>query len=275
MIDESYVHALQRRLREQQEEVESLTDQLGQARRLDPPVSSDELARLREQLLLYARDYAASVARYLALESMLHERAAELSAQNDARRSALAAAADQRRALLDMVFARWPWASRQLTVARRVAGVLGSRLGWSDDHRQALAALLDYAVIGWLATPDGVSPHSAGSDALVALFAQRLAESGGLEGRFAVALRHHRERFDGGGAPDGLREHAIPIESRVTRLALGVAAMTVPSDGAPPAHATLRRELARGAARLYDPALVNLALTSDEIALGPDTLVSE
>jgi HD-GYP domain-containing protein (c-di-GMP phosphodiesterase class II) len=40
------------------------------------------------------------------------------------------------------------------------------------------------------------------------------------------AIRHHHEHFDGGGYPDGLAGHAIPIEARIVAVADAFSAMT-------------------------------------------------
>ena len=42
----------------------------------------------------------------------------------------------------------------------------------------------------------------------------------------AAAVRHHHERFDGTGYPDGLAGEAIPIEARIVAAADAYAAMT-------------------------------------------------
>jgi HD-GYP domain-containing protein (c-di-GMP phosphodiesterase class II) len=47
----------------------------------------------------------------------------------------------------------------------------------------------------------------------------------GLE-RVALIVRHHHERFDGGGYPDGLSGEDIPLESRILAVADAFVAMT-------------------------------------------------
>ena len=42
----------------------------------------------------------------------------------------------------------------------------------------------------------------------------------------AAAVRHHHERFDGAGYPDGLAGEAIPVEARIVAAADAYAAMT-------------------------------------------------
>ena len=51
---------------------------------------------------------------------------------------------------------------------------------------------------------------------------QRVA---GLE-EAARAVRHHHERWDGSGYPDGLRARTIPIEARIVAAADAYSAMT-------------------------------------------------
>jgi HD-GYP domain-containing protein (c-di-GMP phosphodiesterase class II) len=45
-------------------------------------------------------------------------------------------------------------------------------------------------------------------------------------GRMADIIRHHHERFDGKGYPDGLKGEAIPLESTIVALADSYDAMT-------------------------------------------------
>lgn len=42
----------------------------------------------------------------------------------------------------------------------------------------------------------------------------------------AVLIRHHHERFDGAGYPDALRDHEIPLESKIIAIADAYDAMT-------------------------------------------------
>ena len=54
---------------------------------------------------------------------------------------------------------------------------------------------------------------------------QLVRRIGGLEDA-APILRHHHERFDGSGYPDGLRGDAIPIEARIVGAAEAYSSMT-------------------------------------------------
>jgi diguanylate cyclase (GGDEF)-like protein/putative nucleotidyltransferase with HDIG domain len=73
----------------------------------------------------------------------------------------------------------------------------------------------------------------------------------------APAIRHHHERYDGGGYPDGLADEAIPIEARIVAAADAYSAMT-----ADPPYRRSRnrvgaiRELRAAAGGQLDPAVV-------------------
>ncbi len=74
-------------------------------------------------------------------------------------------------------------------------------------------------------------------------------------------VRHHHERFDGGGYPDGLAGEDIPLESRVILVADAFEAMT--SDRPyrqAPGQSFAIVELGRNAGTQFDPTVVE-ALT--------------
>jgi HD-GYP domain-containing protein (c-di-GMP phosphodiesterase class II) len=74
-------------------------------------------------------------------------------------------------------------------------------------------------------------------------------------------VRHHHERFDGGGYPDGLVGEEIPLESRVILVADAFEAMT--SDRPyrqAPGQSFAILELGRHAGTQFDPLVVE-ALT--------------
>jgi diguanylate cyclase (GGDEF)-like protein/PAS domain S-box-containing protein len=76
-------------------------------------------------------------------------------------------------------------------------------------------------------------------------------------GDAARAIRHHHERYDGGGYPDGLAREEIPIEARIVCCADAYSAITsdrVYARGRARSEAVL--ELRRSAATHLDPAVV-------------------
>lgn len=71
-------------------------------------------------------------------------------------------------------------------------------------------------------------------------------------------VRHHHERYDGGGYPDGLAGEAIPIGARIIAIVDAYDAMTTdrPYRGALP-HAVAVERLIAGRGSQFDPALVD------------------
>jgi putative nucleotidyltransferase with HDIG domain len=76
------------------------------------------------------------------------------------------------------------------------------------------------------------------------------------------AVRHHHERFDGAGYPDGLKGDEIPLASRIIMICDSVDAMLSdrPYRKALPVE-TVREELLRCAGSQFDPAIVQVMLT--------------
>jgi putative two-component system response regulator len=90
--------------------------------------------------------------------------------------------------------------------------------------------------------------------------AEMVARIAGLE-KAATLVRHHHERWDGSGYPDGLAGEDIPLGARILAIADAYDAMTSARPYRPPmSHAAARAELRRWAAKRFDPRLVELFL---------------
>jgi putative nucleotidyltransferase with HDIG domain len=146
-------------------------------------------------------------------------------------------------------------------MALAVADALG--LEPAERRRTELAALLHD--VGKIRTPKAIlhkpGPLSPAEWAIVrehpAEGARMLAEVGGYLADIGDLVRHHHERYDGGGYPDGLAGDEIPLGSRIVCACDAFSAMTTDRSyrAALPVSAALA-ELERGAGTQFDPAVV-------------------
>lgn len=122
---------------------------------------------------------------------------------------------------------------RHLQRVRTISEALGRELGYSDDDAQALGMAAILHDIGKIRVPDSVLGSSKSlAEAEWVLMKQHclwgaafLSGQPGFELASEVA-RHHHERWDGGGYPDGLVGDAIPEAALITTVADSFDAMT-------------------------------------------------
>ena len=98
--------------------------------------------------------------------------------------------------------------------------------------------------------------HSAKSAELVSLFSR-------FQGYVVACVRHHHERWDGRGYPDGVAGDAIPLGARIITIADTIDAMTTnrPYRNALPIEVVLS-ELNKGRSTQFDESLVELTVNS-------------
>jgi diguanylate cyclase (GGDEF)-like protein len=149
----------------------------------------------------------------------------------------------------------------------QLCGLIGAELGFDTGRltRMRLAGLLHD--VGKIGVPDAIlnKPSKLTDDEYEhmkrhSLLGYDIVQAADMELE-AGWVRHHHERFDGGGYPDGLAGEEIPLESRVILVADAFEAMT--SDRPyrqAPGQSFAIVELGRNAGTQFDPAVVE-ALT--------------
>jgi HD-GYP domain-containing protein (c-di-GMP phosphodiesterase class II) len=145
-----------------------------------------------------------------------------------------------------------------------LAARLGERLGLDEESLRELHFAARVHDIGKVGVPDAILHKRGPLDDLEAELlrehsgwgAELVVRIPGLE-RVAVIVRHHHERYDGLGYPDGLAADEAPLESRILAVADAYVAM---NEDRPYrralSRAAVRRELLVGRARQFDPDVV-------------------
>jgi len=151
-----------------------------------------------------------------------------------------------------------------LELARRISPALAA------DPQTEFGFLLHD--VGKVAIPDGLLHKAAQLTPDEEALMRRHPEIGAeivshveFLGAAAITVRHHHERFDGGGYPDGLAGADIPLAARIFAVADALDAMTTDRPYRPgSSFSEARREIAAGAGRQFDPEVVAVLDTIDD-----------
>jgi GAF domain-containing protein len=153
--------------------------------------------------------------------------------------------------------------------AQRIAELavaVGAEMGLSQQELEDLRYGAILHDVGKLAVPDGILRKAGPLDqeewAIIrrhpAIGAEILGSVKRLEGTARV-VRHHHERFDGRGYPDGLAGEAIPLGSRILAVVDAFIAMTDERVyRAPKSPQEALDELDRNAGTQFDPQVVKV-----------------
>jgi len=151
------------------------------------------------------------------------------------------------KALASAVDAKDPYTARHSMRVSRLAFVLADRIRLPADERYVLELAAWMHDVGKIGVPDRILTKPAALDAgEQEVIKLHPIKGGEIVGQIeelrlvAHAIRHHHERIDGHGYPDGLRGEAIPLTSRIIHVADAFEAMT--------SHRSYRQSLSRRAA---------------------------
>jgi putative two-component system response regulator len=159
-----------------------------------------------------------------------------------------------------------------------VTARLCERLSLRVDEREAITYGALLHDVGKIGVPEALlsKPGPLTPDEWVVLrrhpeIGEQICRPLGLSHSYAPVVRHHHERWDGGGYPDGLRRGEIPLGARIVALADAFDAMTHdrPYRKAFSAGHALA-ELREQSGRQFDPGLVEPFIAClDELADAP------
>jgi putative two-component system response regulator len=151
------------------------------------------------------------------------------------------------KALASAVDAKDPYTARHSRRVTRLSLLLADAIQLSSEERYLLELSAWMHDVGKIGVPDSIlikpAPLSPKEFAVMKEHPAKGAEIvGEIEefGQVADVIRHHHERVDGRGYPDGLRGTAIPLASRIILIADSFEAMV--------ADRSYRRSLGREAA---------------------------
>lgn len=100
----------------------------------------------------------------------------------------------------------------------RVAELLAERLGLEPEEKRVLVWAARLHDLGRTAAVSGAEEENGAGQDHASRGATIIGEEG-LWGQVAEAVRHHHERYDGSGYPDGLRHTGIPFPARIIAVA--------------------------------------------------------
>jgi putative nucleotidyltransferase with HDIG domain len=181
---------------------------------------------------------------WLALALLVRGAAARLTRQNDAleerSRELLETTQQLEESLLETVEtlnaaveARDPYTAGHSQRVRRVALAIGRNLGLSAKRLGVLSTAALFHDVGKIGIPDSIltkaGPLEPSEAAIMREHVLRGAEIAAKVSSFhdaIPAIRHHHERWDGLGYPDGLSGDEIPLEATIVGLADAWDAMT-------------------------------------------------
>lgn len=166
----------------------------------------------------------------------------------------------------EAVESRYPFLRHHGDRVGRYSRQIGVRMGITGDDLDLLAFAGQIHDLGKIVIPDAIYLKPATLQPIelthMQLHASRGAEIAGrmrdIPEQLAEAIRHHHERWDGGGYPDGLSGTAIPLWSRIIAVADAYDAMTEerPYRSGPRSHDEAISILRDGAGTQWDAAAV-------------------
>ncbi|HSB72257.1 MAG TPA: HD domain-containing phosphohydrolase [Candidatus Methylomirabilis sp.] len=137
------------------------------------------------------------------------------------------------KALASAVDAKDRYTARHSKRVTQLSLTLADAIGMSRDEKYVLELAAWMHDVGKIGVPDRIlSKPSSLTEEEIGVMRNHPAKGGEIVGQIeemigvSAVIRHHHERPDGHGYPDGLRGQAIPLASRIILIADAFEAMT-------------------------------------------------
>jgi len=241
------------------EQIGEVTVSAGVATFPSQGVGRDELIRLADSALYWAKEEGKNRARTYEASALQLTSLQELAAGPDRAARYRAAAS-----LAKAVDARDAYTGSHSERVGELAARIAGRLGVDEKQTELIRLAASLHDLGKLAIPEEIlrKPGDLSESERLVLerhpqIGYRMLESLGVE-PIAEWVLHHHERWDGTGYPDGLRGETIPLGARIIFVADAFDAMTserVYRD--PLSEAEALAELERCAGTQFDPTIVD------------------
>ena len=160
--------------------------------------------------------------------------------------------------------AKDPYTHGHSTRVEHLVGLTAQRLGLSDDECEELRLAASLHDVGKIRVPAYILRKPARLTIDEKLIVQEHSAVGAWlvsdisNGAVSDSVRHHHERWDGNGYPDGLATTDIPLFSRIIAVADAYDAMTSSRPYRPSLdRRSALEELKKKAGVQFDPAVVN------------------
>jgi putative two-component system response regulator len=128
-------------------------------------------------------------------------------------------------ALANAIEAKDPYTEGHIFRVATLALKLGRRLGLSAEHQESLWKGGILHDIGKIGVPDAIlnkagrlTPEETAQMQVHAIVGERICQPLRSIRYLLPVIRHHHEKFNGTGYPDGLRGEAIPITARIVGI---------------------------------------------------------
>lgn len=252
-----------RQKRTERTETDLMLPLLGSQGRVLGVLYADGVQRDRQKLLeLYAQQTAASISNAF-LHEMLRDKNRALEQSNDELKHRYA---DTIEALRLAVDARDRYTRGHSDRVSQVSTEIARAMGLKEEQVERLRIAGIFHDIGKIGTADGILLNDRRLNELEYQEIQKHPAKGAeilsavsMFSELAPIVRHHHERYDGQGYPDGLSGEQIELEARILAVADAFDAMV--SDRKYRKHMTLEeatKQLAQGAGAQFDPAIVQV-----------------